>query len=119
MGRGIAQLLALHGFSVVLVDRDSSILRMAMERVLERTDPGMRAGVEGRIAVSVIPERLKACDMVIEAVYEDEKTKREIFALIDTICRKNVVIASNTSAISISRLGGSLPDPARFIGCTS
>jgi 3-hydroxybutyryl-CoA dehydrogenase len=116
MGRGIAQLLALHGFSVVLLDRDGSILRMALERVLERTDPGMRPEVEGRIAATIIPERLKACDMVIEAVYEDEEAKREIYALIGGICRKDIVIASNTSAISISRLAGALPDPARFIG---
>jgi 3-hydroxybutyryl-CoA dehydrogenase len=116
MGRGIAHLLALHGFSVVLVDRDSFILQMALERVLERTDPYVREEVEGRITTSVIPERLKACDMVIEAVYEDERAKREIYALIGGICRKDIVIVSNTSAISITRLAGSLPDPARFIG---
>jgi 3-hydroxybutyryl-CoA dehydrogenase len=116
MGRGIAQLLALHGFSVVLVDRDSSILQVALERLLAKTDPAMRAEVEERIAISVIPERLKVCDMVIEAVYEDEGVKREILGLLGVICRKDAVIATNTSAISISRLADALPDPARFIG---
>jgi 3-hydroxybutyryl-CoA dehydrogenase len=116
MGRGIAQLLALHGFSVVLMDRESSILQVALERLLEKTDPAMRAEVAGRIAVSVIPERLKVCDMVIEAVYEDEGVKREILGLLGVICRRDTVIASNTSAISISSLATSLPDPARFIG---
>lgn len=116
MGRGIAHLLALHGFCAVLLDRDSSILDMAMERLLEKTDPAARPEVEKHISATTIPERLKACDMIIEAVYEDEKAKRDIYGLIGGICREDIVIASNTSAISISRLAGSLPDPARFIG---
>lgn len=116
MGGGIAQILALNGLSVVLVDRDNAILRMALERVLELTKPELREEVEGRIAVSVIPERLKVCDLVIEAVYEDEGIKRETFNIIGRICRKDTIIASNTSAISISRLSMSVPDPGHFIG---
>jgi 3-hydroxybutyryl-CoA dehydrogenase len=116
MGSGIAQLLALNGFSVVLVDRENSVLRIALERVLERTKAELREEVEGRIATSVIPERLKVCDLVIEAVYEDEGIKRETLNIIGKICRKDAIIASNTSAISISRLSMSVPDPGHFIG---
>jgi 3-hydroxybutyryl-CoA dehydrogenase len=116
MGRGIAQLLALHGFPVVLVDRDGEILRKALERLLERTGPENRADVGRRIEISVALERLETCDLVIEAVNEDEKIKREIFARLGGICRPDAVIASNTSALPISRLALSAPDPARFIG---
>ncbi len=116
MGRGITLLLALHGFPVVLADREESILQMALVRMLERTDLNLRAEVEERIATTVIPERLKECDLVIEAVYEDEGAKQEILILLGGICRKDAVIASNTSAISISSLAESLPDPTRFLG---
>ena len=116
MGRGIALLLALHGFPVVLADREESILQMALVRMLERTDLTLRAEVEERITITVIPERLKACDLVIEAVYENEGAKREILTLLGGICRKDAVIASNTSAISISSLAESLTDPTRFLG---
>jgi len=116
MGRGIAHIFALNGFPVVMVDRDSSILQMALARVLERTEPELRGEVESRIATSIIPERLKACDLVIEAVYEDEGVKREIFTLLGGICREDTIIASNTSAISITRLAEHVPNPARFIG---
>jgi 3-hydroxybutyryl-CoA dehydrogenase len=116
MGRGIAQLLAIKGLSVVLVDRENTILRIALERVLELTKPELREEVEGRIAVSIIPERLKVCDMVIEAVYENEEVKLETFKIIGEICRKDAIIASNTSTISISRLSTSIPNPGHFIG---
>ena len=116
MGRGIAQLLALNGFAVVLVDRENSILRLALESVLELTKPERRKEVEERIAATVIPERLKVCDLVIEAVYEEEGMKQETLNLIGRICRKDAVIASNTSSISITRLSMSVPDPSHFIG---
>jgi 3-hydroxyacyl-CoA dehydrogenase len=69
MGRGIAHLFALHGFPVILADRDEAILRAALEKVRERTEPEVRDGVAGRIATSVSLERLGGCDLVIEAVY--------------------------------------------------
>jgi 3-hydroxybutyryl-CoA dehydrogenase len=116
MGRGIAMLLALHGFRVILADREEPILQRALVRILERTDPTLRAEVEERIVTTVIPQRLKVCDLVIEAVYEDEAAKREILTLLGVICREDAVVASNTSAISISRLAESLPNPMRFLG---
>ncbi len=116
MGRGIAHLLALHGFPVVLADRESAILEKALERLLERTEPELRTEVAKRIDLSVALERLEDCDLVIEAVYEDEAVKKEVYAALGGICRADAVIASNTSAIPISRLALSVPNPGRFIG---
>ncbi len=116
MGRGIAQLMAIHGFTVVLVDRDDAILEKAVKRLLERTAPEVRGEVEGRITVSAALLGLEDCDLIIEAASEDEKVKREIFAGLGGICRQDAVIASNTSAIPISRLALAVPAPARFIG---
>jgi len=116
MGRGIAHLFALHGFSVVLADREETILGAALERLLERTDPAQREMVTGCITTSVDLRSLAGCDLVIEAVFEDEAVKKEVYASLGGICRADAVIASNTSAIPISRLALSLPDPSRFIG---
>jgi len=116
MGSGIAILLALHGFQVVLVDREASILQMALARILERIDPTQHSEIEQRIATTVNPGQLKLCDLIIEAVYEDEEAKREVLTHLGGICREDAVVASNTSAISISSLAESLPDPTRFLG---
>ncbi|HEX9024736.1 MAG TPA: 3-hydroxyacyl-CoA dehydrogenase family protein, partial [Geobacteraceae bacterium] len=104
------------GFSVVLADRDDAILQNAVKRLLERTEPELREGVEERITTSAVPGPLGDCDLVIEAVYEDEEVKKEVFAMLAGICRADAIIASNTSAIPISRLAQSVPDPARFVG---
>jgi 3-hydroxybutyryl-CoA dehydrogenase len=116
MGRGIAHLFALHGFSVILVDRDEAILRAALAKVRERTEPEVRDGVAGRIATSVSLEQLRGCDLVIEAVYEDEAAKRQIFAALNVLCTAEAILASNTSAISITALGRAVSGPGRFIG---
>ncbi len=116
MGRGIAHLFALHGFPVILVDRDEAILRAALAKVRERTEPETRDGVAGRIATSVSLERLGGCDLVVEAVYEDEAAKRQLFAALSTLCTAEAILASNTSAISITTLAGAVSGPGRFIG---
>ncbi|HTP64808.1 MAG TPA: 3-hydroxyacyl-CoA dehydrogenase family protein [Geobacteraceae bacterium] len=116
MGRGIAHLFALHGFSVVLADREETVLGLAMERILERTDQAQREKVAGCITTSIDLRSLAGCDLVIEAVFEDETVKKDVYASLGSICRSDAVIASNTSAIPISRLALSLPDPSRFIG---
>ena len=116
MGRGIAHLFALHGFSVVLADREETVLGLAMERILERTDQAQREKVAGCITTSIDLRSLAGCDLVIEAVFEDETVKKDVYASLGSICRSDAVIASNTSAIPISRLALSAPDPALFIG---
>jgi 3-hydroxybutyryl-CoA dehydrogenase len=116
MGRGIAHLFALHGFPVILVDRDEAILRAALVKVRERTEPEVRDGVAGRLATAVSLERLGGCDLVIEAVYEDEAAKRQLFAALNALCTAEAILASNTSAISITALGRAVSGPGRFIG---
>ncbi len=116
MGRGIAHLLAINGLPVVLTDRDDAILEKAMKRLLERTDEELRDRVKGLVTTSAAAEQLKECDLVIEAVYEDEEVKRGVYGMLAGICRGDAIIASNTSAIPISRLALSVPDPSRFIG---
>jgi 3-hydroxybutyryl-CoA dehydrogenase len=116
MGRGIAQLFALYDYPVVLVDRDEALLRAALEKVMERTEPELREKVAGHIRTATALEELADCDLVIEAVFEDMEVKKGVFAGLAQVCKKEAIIATNTSALSINALAGQVADPARFIG---
>lgn len=116
MGRGIAQVFALHDYPVTLVDRDEGILQGALERVRERTAPELWDKVKGLIRTSTDIKAVKDCDIVIEAVFEEMGVKKEIFKALNRVCKKDAIIASNTSALSITELAGSLDDATRFIG---
>src|SRR2546426_7584341 len=111
MGSGIAHTAALYGRRVVLVDVEKTLLDRAMgtiDRNLQRGVEKGRMSVEekgavlGRIEPTIDMRRLDRADFVIEAVFEDEKVKKDIFARLDGIARAGVVLASNTSSISIT-----------------
>lgn len=126
MGRGIAYVSALAGFTTVLNDVDESRLESARAWI----ESTLRKGAEkGRVEASAIPEileRLSCVDdleaasrnasVIIEAVPEDFELKRELFAQADMYCGPETLIASNTSSISISELAGSVERRDRFIG---
>ena len=127
MGRGIAQLAASHGFDVTLADAQRDIA----ERGRAADRPAARAGWSTRRS-STAAEReqilarieptdlyggeLEAVDFVVEAATEDFATKREIFAALDRACRGGVVLATNTSSISITAIGAAVTRPERVIG---
>ncbi len=115
MGRGIAQVFALFNYPVVLIDRES-VLAEAIPKIKERTDSGLWDRVRGLITAAADIERVRDCDMVIEAVYEDIEVKRAVFASLGSICSETAIIATNTSAIPIGELAGSIKNPSRFAG---
>jgi 3-hydroxybutyryl-CoA dehydrogenase len=100
MGNGIAQVAARAGYTVVL--RDVS------EEFLER---GMKA-VDKSLQRDVDKERLQA----EEAVTEDVKVKQEVFRTLDHVTRAEAILASNTSSISITKLGAATERPDKVIG---
>ena len=126
MGRGIAQLAAANGFMVTLADaqRDTAERgRTAIGQQLARlVDKQKLTPVErDRILASIAPTDLyggdlETVDFVIEAATEDFATKREIFETLDRACRGGVILATNTSSISITKIGGSVTRPERVIG---
>lgn len=116
MGAGIAQVFALHGYTVTLVDRSVEILEAALDRVKSHTDPALWEKIDALIKTSTDLNDLSGSDIVIEAVYEDIKAKKEVFKALNKICREDTIIATNTSSISISRLGRYILNPGRFIG---
>ncbi len=125
MGSGIAQVIAVAGFPVTMVDRrqedlDRGIgaIRKSLGRLLkkETIDQQMFDDTLARIAVSTDVSSLGDADLVIEAVFEDFAVKSGLFRSIDATVRKDAILASNTSSISISALAATVSDPSRFVG---
>lgn len=125
MGNGIAHVFSLHGFQVQLIDVKEDILKSALEIIsknLERQvekktiSPEERGRALDSISISTDIYSVSKADLVIEAVFEDERVKRNIFYRIDGICSPETVIASNTSSISITQLASSTERPQKIIG---
>ncbi|TFG30399.1 MAG: 3-hydroxyacyl-CoA dehydrogenase family protein [Promethearchaeota archaeon] len=127
MGSGIAQLAASHGYMVNLVDINKDILNQAkssIEKNLERffvaknkISKEEAQNILNRINLKVNrDEVLKDVQMVIEAVFEDMKLKQQLFSELDALCDKNVILASNTSSLSITDIALKSKDQERIIG---
>lgn len=125
MGRGISQICAMAGYHVVLVDVAEPPLlealkkiRVGLERAVERgslTDH--QAGeVLALIRPMVQLDRMRDVELVIEAIPEDLALKQELFAELNRVCRPQTVLASNTSSISITKLGAASGRPDRVVG---
>ncbi|MEZ5823480.1 MAG: 3-hydroxybutyryl-CoA dehydrogenase [Geminicoccaceae bacterium] len=125
MGAGIAQVAAVAGYDVVMMDISGDQLAAAKERIgklLERQvakdtiSEQDRAVSLDRIDTCNELAGLGDCDLVIEAATEQEELKRRIFTDLLPHLKPAAVIASNTSSISITRLGAITDRPGRFIG---
>lgn len=125
MGRGISQVCATAGYHVVLVDVAESPLRDALnkisvglERAVERGS--LTAHQAGEVLALIHPmvelDRLRQVELVIEAIPEDLALKQELFAELNRVCRPQTILASNTSSISITKLGAASGRPDRVVG---
>jgi 3-hydroxybutyryl-CoA dehydrogenase len=125
MGNGIAHVFARGGYSVILCDVEQSFLQRAIATItknLERevaknkiTVADRDAALE-RIQPVIKREHLAECDFVIEAATEKFEIKSEIFRDLDRLMRPEIVLASNTSSISITKLGAQTKRPEKVIG---
>jgi len=125
MGSGIAQVAAIEGLDVVLVDNSEAALekglanvtrnldRLVAKEKLTATDKGVAIK---RITRSVGYNSLRSADLVIEAATENPALKTTILRQIDQLVRPDAIIATNTSSISITRLASEIGRPERFIG---
>ncbi len=125
MGNGIAQVFAQAGFEVRLVDAAEGALdraRATIEKSLgkfvekNRLTPDERDAALGRIATGTNLNALADADFVVEAIFEDPGAKREAFSRLDQITRPPVILASNTSSISITVLGAATNRPDKVLG---
>ncbi|MBP8929884.1 MAG: enoyl-CoA hydratase/isomerase family protein [Paracoccus sp.] len=125
MGVGIAAALTNAGLRVALSERDGDSLTRAMdllEGVLAaQVKRGMHSAAEAaeqlaRVMPSVGLEGMASCDLVIEAVFEDLAVKREVFAGLAQICRRDAILATNTSYLDPEAICDGLAHPERCIG---
>jgi 3-hydroxybutyryl-CoA dehydrogenase len=125
MGNGIAHVCARSGFSVLLCDVEQRFLDRALDVIAKNLAREMAKGkitAEQEAAalekISPVLDRAKIadCDFVVEAATEKFEVKSEIFRDLDRIARSEVVLASNTSSISITRLAAVTKRPERVIG---
>ena len=125
MGAGIAQVSLQSGYTVIATD----INELALRRGKERIDGGLKKmadkgriqadalpGMLERLRLVAAPEEMGECDLVVEAVAEQERVKVEIFKELDRVLRPEALLATNTSSISITRLAASTRRADRFIG---
>ena len=125
MGSGIAQVFAQAGFDVRLVDAASGALdraRSSIEKsVAKLVEKGRltateRDGALQRLSTGTNLDLLADSDYVVEAIFEDKQAKQSLFARLDQLTRPDVILASNTSSISITTLGAATNRPDRVLG---
>jgi len=113
MGSGIAQLVAASGYRVVLIDLNDELLKKAVSRInknlsrlveKEKIEEEVKEQSISRIKTSTNLDELGDCDLVIEAVSENINIKKQLFEKLDTILKKDCIIASNTSTLPIIQL---------------
>jgi 3-hydroxybutyryl-CoA dehydrogenase len=125
MGNGIAQVFAQAGFAVQLVDVADPALdraRRAIGKSLDKfVEKGRLAAADrdaalGRLSTETSLDRLVDADFIVEAIVESADAKCALFTSLDAIARPEVVLASNTSSISITVLGAATKRPRRVLG---
>ena len=125
MGNGIAHVFARSGYEVILCDIEQRFLdggiatitkNLDRELAKNRITEGQKLEALKRIEGTVDRSRLSACDFIVEAASEKLEIKSELFRDLDRICRPEVILASNTSSISITKLAAVTKRPQRVIG---
>ncbi len=125
MGNGIAQVAAQSGHEVVMRDIEQRFIDGGMESIKKNLSRGVKKGriteeqmetTLSRIKPTLDMGDLSGSDLVIEAVIEDAELKKSAFREIDELCGDHVIIATNTSSISITDLASAMERPEKFIG---
>ncbi len=125
MGNGIAQVCARAGHSVIMRDVKEEFLERGLQAIdkslqrdvdKERLKSEEKSRILARIRTATDWDPLQAADFVVEAVSEDFNVKREVFRKLDELVREDVILASNTSSISITKIGAVTRRPDKVIG---
>jgi 3-hydroxybutyryl-CoA dehydrogenase len=125
MGNGIAQVAAYSGFQVVMSDIADSFVQKGVATISKNLDRMVEKGkipaqkkeeVMGRIKGTTQLQDMANVDFAVEAATENESLKLTIFKELDRICRKEVILSSNTSSISITKIASATQRPSQVIG---
>ncbi|ACX64527.1 3-hydroxyacyl-CoA dehydrogenase family protein [Paenibacillus sp. Y412MC10] len=125
MGQGIAEMLAAKGLDVLLVEKTPEKLDYSYRMIETSLDKQLEkwgiTQAEKKLILNRIQKvthfaELSTCDMVIETIIEDLDAKKEVFTQLDQVCPGHVILASNTSTLSLTELASSTKYPERVIG---
>ncbi|REE94324.1 3-hydroxybutyryl-CoA dehydrogenase [Paenibacillus taihuensis] len=125
MGQGICEMLAFNGLEVYMVEQDEEKLNQSLGMIEQSLDKQMERWaltsaekklVMNRLNKAAELSELADCELVIETITEDLDRKRDIFTQLDQICAPDVILASNTSTLSLTELASVTAHPERVIG---
>lgn len=125
MGSGIVQALAAAGLGVIMIDADERAVDRAIRRIRKSVGKRVERGkmprqradeMIQRISVAQNWQDIASVDIVIEAVFEEVAVKRKVMDKIGAVCRRDAIVASNTSTINLDELAEKLTRPERLIG---
>ncbi|GGF74760.1 3-hydroxybutyryl-CoA dehydrogenase [Paenibacillus albidus] len=125
MGQGIAEMLAAKGLDVMLVEKTAerldysyAMIETSLDKQLEKwaITQAEKKLILGRIQKVTHFAELSSCDMVIETITEDLEAKQKVFNQLDQVCPSHIILASNTSTLSLTELASSTMYPERVIG---
>ena len=125
MGAGIAQVAVQAGFDAVVYDVSREFLDRGLDRIRGfvgrsrekgRIDEEQERGILARLGGSLVLEDLADAALVVEAATEDLGVKQELFRKLDAACAPETLLATNTSSLSVTAIGGAVKDASRVLG---
>src|SRR5437867_8628326 len=125
MGSGIAQVSAQAGFPTIVIEADQQLLdrglagiKASLDALVAKAKINQKARDDAvaRLTGSTRLEELKGCDLVIEAITENQALKNETFARLDAICPPHTLLASNTSSCNVTELAAATKRPSQVLG---
>ena len=125
MGSGIAQKIASEGFDVLLVDVDDEKVTRGIRGIEQTLQDGVARKLFTPDGVSAILSRIRGTtkfedlatvDLVVEAVFEDISVKHEVFARLERACRRDAILATNTSSFAVTDIASATKSPDRVVG---
>ena len=126
MGNGIAHVFAQYGFKVTLIDVSPDALKKGMDTINKNLDrmvlkekisaTDKEKTLKNIVTFSSLSEGVKEADLVIEAATENVELKCKIFRELDQLCQPSTILATNTSSISITKIGAQTKRPEKVIG---
>lgn len=125
MGNGIAQVASHSGLRVVMSDIADSFIQKGLTTIAKNLDRMVEKGkipsetknqIMGRVKGTIQIKEMADVDFVVEAATENETLKLNIFKELDQVCRKEIILSSNTSSISITKIASATQRPSQVIG---